>query len=93
MKLVFDYLACFWIFLGALFILIGKINYKSSKENFGTRYYRYCCGVCFLYSAFLEVFNIINSFLLISGISIIFLIKIILTWFAKKKLGEKSEVH
>lgn len=93
MKLVFDNLACFWAFMGALFILIGRTNYKSSKENFETRYYRYCCGVCLLYSAFLEVFNIINSFLLISGILIIFLIKIILTWFVKKRLAEKREVH
>lgn len=92
MKLVFDNLTCFWIILGALFILIGKTNYKSSKENFETRYYRYCYGVCSLYSAFLEVFNIMNSFILISGILVIFLIKIILTWFAKKKLAEKSEV-
>lgn len=57
MKGVFDFLTLILLALGVLLLIMGVSNYKSRKEKFDVRYFRYAMGVSFLMSALLRIFT------------------------------------
>lgn len=74
------------LIFGALLLILGLKNYKSHKDNFDVRYFRYATGISLILSGVARVFIIKNrAWIIIIAIILIFSIFETATYIRKKK--------
>lgn len=81
----FDILSLTWLVVGVALLLMGIKNYKSQKEKFDVRYFRYGMGMSFLLLGLLRTFTGKAPLWMIIVIILIFITTSILTHIKRKK--------
>ena len=81
----FDIISLTWLVVGIALLLMGIKNYKSQKEEFDVRYFRYGMGINFLLMGLLRTFTGKTPLWMIVVIILIFITTNILTHIKRKK--------
>lgn len=81
----FDILSLTWLVVGVALLLMGIKNYKSQKEKFDVRYFRYGMGISFLLLGLLRTFTGKAPLWMIIVVILIFITTSLLTHIKRKK--------
>lgn len=81
----FDILSLTWLVVGLALLLMGIKNYKSQKEKFDVRYFRYGMGMSFLLLGLLRTFTGKAPLWMIIVVILIFITTSLLTHIKRKK--------